>query len=374
MMAYISRGSSLQIKGGLPVVTESDFERYSKSKLVIKDQWASHPATEDRIAALNKLNIRKSEEDYTPANQLFRDVKELQESLTHGMYTHITFPGQVMVETDADFEKHYADEYPQYVYPALFNGYFDRWNPTPGLSGNSAGDADPASLFNDEMSGLAASLQILEGDKATLHQLTIVDHSIKTFDYDGEKYNMDNIYSLKERLDDIIAGNKRQLEENDAKAFAFFRALANGCGELEAWEKKYADYSNAQQQQDEQLEVFNTLVKALAFMHEQHSYENIQQYLVALATPERKFRELLDAILNGDLWQRGIRTVQREIFTKYLASEQKYLTEKGYDNNAVELLYATLRNFPAALAMARDSAKLALLEASAELVKEPAGV
>lgn len=374
MMAYISRSSSLQLRDGLPVVTEAHFERYSKSKLVIKNQWASHPATEDRIAALHKLFIQKTQEDIRPANLLFQDIIAWQEYFTKSLFAGITYPGKVVIEADAVFERNYEKRYPLFVYPALFNGYFDRWHLTPGLSGMSSGTSRPAILFSDAMSAMAASLQILEGDKAVLHELTVVEHCIKTFDYDGVKYNMDNIYSLTERLDGIIADHRRRLEENDGKAIALFRSLAVSRGEGNEWEAKYAFYSTAQQQHEALLGAFNALVQSIWFMREPHAFAQIQLRLPDIAHPERQFRKQLGSMLTEEVWRVAMRPEQQGTFIRYLANDHVYFTEKGYDKYAISLLFNTLEYFPAVLAAGRDGAKLRLLEACADIVAQPARV
>ncbi|MGX5817064.1 M48 family metalloprotease [Chitinophaga lutea] len=374
MMAYVSSASSLEIKGGLPQVTEAHFERYNKSKLVIKDQWASHPSTEDRIAALNRLNIRKEEEDFEPANHIFQDIRSRQESFTKDIFSAVTYPGEVATEADADFEKHYTEEHPVYRYPEMFNGYYDRWNPAPGLPESStslSGSETAATFFNDEMSALAASFQILENDKALLHQLTVVEHSIKTFDYDGEKYNMDNIYSLMERLDGIIAANRRRLQENDAAAFAWFRSLAADRGMLASWEDTFRAYGATQQLQEERLPVFNKLIEAISFMQEQHAYAQIDIRMRDVHAPEQAFRQVLSAMLSEDVWQKAIRPSQREVFTKYLSKDWVYFTETKYDDDAVDTLYGTLRAFPVAIYAGCEAAKVTWLESCAELAGEP---
>ena len=39
----------------------SQHGKFNKSKIVIKDQWASHPTTEERVLALEKINKLRAE-------------------------------------------------------------------------------------------------------------------------------------------------------------------------------------------------------------------------------------------------------------------------------------------------------------------------
>lgn len=59
VMNFLAKDSQLNYKYNLPLVTQEDASLFNKSKLVLSNQWASHPSTKDRIARLNKLNIIK---------------------------------------------------------------------------------------------------------------------------------------------------------------------------------------------------------------------------------------------------------------------------------------------------------------------------
>ena len=58
-MNYLATQSNLSFKNNLPIVSETELNKYNKTKLVIKNQWASHPSTEERIRALELTNIHK---------------------------------------------------------------------------------------------------------------------------------------------------------------------------------------------------------------------------------------------------------------------------------------------------------------------------
>lgn len=46
-MRHLADDSHLAYLGDLPIVTPEEMTRFNKSKLEIKNQWASHPSTEE---------------------------------------------------------------------------------------------------------------------------------------------------------------------------------------------------------------------------------------------------------------------------------------------------------------------------------------
>src|SRR5690606_2471269 len=56
VMNFLAAQNEIPLRHNLPQVLTEEIGRFQKSKLVIKDQWASHPSTEERIARLDRLN------------------------------------------------------------------------------------------------------------------------------------------------------------------------------------------------------------------------------------------------------------------------------------------------------------------------------
>ena len=55
VMNYLAKEQDIKLEGNLPQVDINYMSKYNKSKLIIKNQWASHPSNEDRVEALKKL-------------------------------------------------------------------------------------------------------------------------------------------------------------------------------------------------------------------------------------------------------------------------------------------------------------------------------
>ncbi len=83
--------ANMQFVDGLPNATTDDLYRYNKSKLVIKNQWASHPSTEDRINAVMAGQYPLGEDDGQPATTLFSNIENLQAVVTDLLFANVTY-------------------------------------------------------------------------------------------------------------------------------------------------------------------------------------------------------------------------------------------------------------------------------------------
>lgn len=370
MLTYLSASTGAKVVAGLPMLTADHLERYSQSKLVIKNQWASHPSEKDRINALRAVNVSKAEDDGQPGNSIFQDAGKWQEAFTTRIFGSMEYPGPVMQEDLATFKQAYGQQNPLFIFPAVFNGYYDQWNPSPAPSPAAVTAMEvktPATLFSDDLVNLALSLNSLESDKALLHQLMVQEHDIKTFDYDGVRYSMDNVYELIARLDADMLQHRATLKANDDAVYAWLYHQAAGRGAGEELAQRYETYSHVERQLESRRANFDACVDAVKFMSERMAFAQIKLNLVSLAEPERNFKAQLAAMLEEEAYQQVLQPEQLELIKNYLQVEQVYFSDDKYDNAVVELLHDVLRGYLGLLERGAQSAKLSLLEFCAEL-------
>jgi len=364
MMEYLATNRGLTFEAGLPVVTEAYYDRYNKSKLVIKDQWASHPTTEERIAALHQLNKQKEAGQPIPGNVIFSNAEQRQKELTARIYRDITFPATPVLEEVAAFKAAYQQEYPLYQPPAIFNGYYDRWDPSLLTQDEETiATKTPAVLFGDEMVQTAYSITLLTNDQELLHQLTVVNHQIKTFDYDGVKYTMDDIYPLIKKIEDNIAHQYAILKANDAAIYSYFHQL-----DPTRWEKLYGIYTDTSKRVEAREKCYTRLVKAIKFMTDHRQITEIEQWMVGVKEPEQDFKAQLSSMLKEVAYQQVLLPDQIALFSEYIANDKPYFQDSAYDETAVELLFRTLQAFPKILETGCRNAKLELLNIGAEMM------
>src|SRR5690606_32966670 len=113
VMQQLAQEHALPLVDGLPQVDANSFARYNKARVVVKDQWASHPSTDDREKHLRSLNIT------TPvvtesAWSLFSNVEELQQRVTAKLYSGLAFERPPQMLDIHNFRQRYQLEVDRY--------------------------------------------------------------------------------------------------------------------------------------------------------------------------------------------------------------------------------------------------------------------
>jgi Peptidase family M48 len=99
----------LTIEHEIPVVNDKFLSENNASRVNFKDQWASHPATNDRVEHLNKLGVAAALIT-EPAWVLFENKDDLQLRLTQKIYENVVKDKEVVTIGVHEFEeKLYAD-------------------------------------------------------------------------------------------------------------------------------------------------------------------------------------------------------------------------------------------------------------------------
>ncbi|MNQ81475.1 heat shock protein HtpX [compost metagenome] len=229
IMDMLAEDIGLAFVSGLPNVTDEHLNRYNKSKLVIKNQWASHPSTEDRIAAISNGNFPEGEESGEAASVLFADIEHLQFVVTTKLFSNVVYKGEVSADDYNNFEVDFKEEFERKGFPKLFNGYYDNYNPTK-IDLEQSTVSETAITFeqlyaNEKIDALYSSFS-LEADINTLKQIQTEETGIKSFEYDGVKYQKYEISDLLPKLETELNDIKTSTSVNDVIIHEYFKKKA----------------------------------------------------------------------------------------------------------------------------------------------------
>ena len=217
---------NLPLENATPVPDEAFFKNFQLHKVNIKNQWASHPAREEREAHLQQLNVT-AEKDGRPAWVIFNDAETLQKKLTQQLYKTIPDQHEKEVLNAAAFKERFLNEVASLRLPEEYNGFYDdRQMPEMDIEAVCNRPKDNTVsfeiLFSDEICGLIRSLAGNEYDAVLLKAIADKQIDSKTFDYDGEKMERAAAPGLLEKLNEKIAAQKEQLQQHEEKILSFF--------------------------------------------------------------------------------------------------------------------------------------------------------
>jgi len=374
VLGFLAKENKLPLVNGLPHVDVEHRRIYNKSRLVIKDQWASHPDIEDRVERLRKYVIKSEIDSGKHAAQIFRNLEALHIRATARLFDQVVYPGPVVCLSEQQFIENFVKEYSENTFHQLFNAYYDHRNPV--FSENGSTDAnipgDLAEMFGSEPVSLAYTFIALENDMNSLNLISQGGLKLVSFDYAGKKYAPGDCVRLMADLSKELLEVQRQLDENDSKVYRYFHNLAAQQGRTDEFKEMYAAFLRMNEKWDEYSAVYINMVNASLFVHQPASVHVINASMSALKKEELLYRENLVLLLNDPDYQSVMKSDARGIFAHYLSKDWLYYYQPHYYEQALTVLFESLEAYKTVLSGAYFAAKKALLDYKANLFREQA--
>lgn len=348
VMKFIAQENSIPFKNNLPLVSELELNKYNKSKLNIKDQWASHPSTEERIRALEKLNIVKEFSRDLPAIQLFSNPKQLEESITQKMFSNVQFQDATTPLSEEEFIAEFQKTYLDNSFPKLYNGYYDNKNPLVfELDSIQEFKVDESfeTLFSKEMVDVIYDFVGLENDKNVLKAIQTKEIDVKTFDYEGQKFKSKDAQLLISQIETEIEKATITIKEHDIKIYKFFFSLAIQHGKEAELNVLYADLFQHDKEFESKFEFYNLMIKKLNFISVVTPYQQIESNFDNLIPHEKFLKTELKRVLESKILEKDITPTIKESLEKYIHHDLEYFKDEVYLDENLKLLFDGINYF-----------------------------
>lgn len=328
----------------LPVVDELYFNSGAKSRVNFKNQWASHPAREDREAHLRGLNVA-GDTRHEPAWVLFRNAEELQELLTAKIYETVEKPTNAVSFRATEFEEKFHQEKHKYQLPEVYEGFYDAREFTmldiQQLSANAPtfSRQDFNSIFNADNAGLTKQIEYLEADIQTVESIRKKEVDVKSFDFDGEKYGRASAGEVVEKLKAELETLRNKQKELDEKAFQFFYALAAEQGAGQQLLKEYETLLAWRKRVDVFYEGCNEVLQLIQPLYTASNMTSDMAFnMVARLKEEHepRFKERLKALQEDGVFKSD--PEHDALVTKFLQSNYHYIAETSFFQNEFDEL------------------------------------
>lgn len=352
VLNFLGKENGLPVVNQFPMVSLEQLNRYNKSKLVITDQWASHPSTEDRIKRLEQLGLQPNQEDLRPASAVFSSIEAHQQLLTKKVFSTVVYSKPTTELPIQNFATDYTKNYHKRRFSPIFNGYFDSQNlltQLPDEPSNFAPNRNLDELFGAKMLETLSNTTALGYDLIILKQIAEDQTSIKTFDYDGVKYTVSDLEQLLPSLEKELGELKAKVEENDRAIYHYFHNLATQKGEIEQFNAVYRSFIEFDRWSDDAMEISGKLSDSLQFIQETTPFETITENLITAAKIEVDFKQHIEKLLDFSFVETELSPQMKESFKKYLSKTWNYFTQPSYDDEALNVLFDAIRNFNTAV-------------------------
>lgn len=350
VMLLQAAGAGLPMKNGLPLVCMEFLSRFNKSKLVIKDQWASHPSTPERVSRLKKLNIEKITPDDRLAFALFRDPERLQEQLTDFLFSSVTYTNPEVYVDNEEFMRLYSEEVAAGTFGELFCGYYEYKTPSPldvdqmvnqGIDqGVSIDDLFAAEAVDRVYTSIA-----LEKDIQDLNQIIDREIVVKSFDYAGKKYVAEQAKQLSSELEIKLKEVQEEIVQNDTRIYLYFLSKAMLVGKEDELKRLYARLQDVEKDYDHKFESYVRMINGTMFIYEVTSFHVIEQNFKSLLHVETDFKHQINDILQNTNYQPDLSPEMKEGFTNYLSKEWEYFSYPEYNDPSLSFLFQVMNDY-----------------------------
>lgn len=369
IMDTLAQDTGVDFVNGMPQVTKEYLNHYNKSKLVIKNQWASHPSTEDRVEAITAGHFPQGDDNGEPASVLFGKVDELQASVTALLFANVEYKGQVTFDEIEGFIADYQENFKAGSFPKAFNGYYNNYNP-------SKFDVEQSTLTEtiltfDELFGadkvdMIYSAVCLETDILTIKQIHEGDTEIKTFEYDGVKYVKTDIYELLPKLEKELLDIRTALTVNDESIYHYFKQEAAKNSSRDYFIAKYQTFLEFDKTYDEALSIYNKVADDTRFMQYTTPFVEIEENLSRFVTTEEQLKAQMERLLA--LPYANIDVALKEKVDAYLSKQTLvYFGGNTYNDDELDILFGAANAFKEILYQNYFEVKKSLLEEMARL-------
>ncbi len=372
VMNLVAKDSDLAIEHNLPVITTDFGDKFNKSKLVVKDQWASHPSTKDRVANLEATGFTAESIDNAPAIDFFANGELLQTKLTDTLFQHVDYENHVSIIPYDEFKDEYHEDFVEKSFPKVFNGYYDTKNiepfdlPSTDLATKNASIEE---LFADDKIEMVLTLMALQNDIETLKQIRNKQFPTNTFDYDGKKYKRIQSKDLIVKLQSELDNTRNQIKNNDIEIYKTFKRLEESKKNTNKLEQLYTTFFKFAATFDDEYAVYENLTNDLQFISHTTDLDEIRSNFRRLQYRENSLRDALIKILEDEKYNDLLTSDEKEIFELYTSKKWTYFGLQTYYDESLEVLFGALNNYAAVLSRRFFEIKLTLLKYQASLIE-----
>lgn len=366
VMHNLAETIGIETVEGLPHVTPELIDQLNQSKIVIKDQWASHPSTTERSNRLRALDLPATP-DYKPAWDLFINQEKWQERMSNKLFEAIEY-AQPTEDIDLPaFNNLYFKDADKFAFNKKYNGFYDNRTISPFDIHKAIEEFTTSTFKNLEdifdknvntkiyaINGLSRDINVLEAIQND--QLVV-----KNFDYDGLKYKKNDTFRLLKKLRKELELKTKALEIFETKIFQHFYALALPQGKQSALVAKYEILFSLIKETEGDVALYVDIMNALQFVNETTPYDEIRNNLIKVAQKEIIITKRIRHILADEKYQMVLSKERRAALEKYVSEDWIYFEKNQYDDNALEVLFEGMHCFFYASTEANLEAKRDLL-------------
>lgn len=222
--SFLASHNKISVQDGSPNITDEDIENnIVKSRVNIKDQWASHPTLKEREQNIAKVNI-EAELNTNSAWTIFTNPDGVKKEITSNLYK-IGFPNVEFKSLEEnEFQDFVQAEINKYKISEYYNGFYeDRYLSTFEVKDLVNFDSAKGfeEIYSKENVEKIKRLESNKVDLEVLKQISLKQIQTKYFEFDSKKYKRKDAGILINSLKKEIEEEEQFVIEIDKNSFIY---------------------------------------------------------------------------------------------------------------------------------------------------------
>lgn len=368
---FLAKENNIEIKNNLPQISIYDLNKFNKSKLVVIDQWSSHPSTEDRITMLERTGLTNSNLNDDPANLLFTNIEKTQIGLTHKIFKEVIYSGESSILSFDVFQSNFKEDFLKNTFSKIYNGYYNDKNPLffePNNIIQNNKHIKFEDLFSESMVDAVYTAISIQRDIETIKRIYDNTFDVNTFDYDGVKYTKKDCNGLLSKLEKELEVLNEKIKINDIEIFQYFRSQEQKANLNPSLENMYNHFFHVDKEFTAKYDVYNLLSNDLHFLSYTTPIDQIKANFIKIEPLEERLKNEITEILENQDYHDEVTKEIRDNFELYLSKKWQYFGNEEFFENNIEMLFSVMNNYVFLLSRRYFLIKQKLLNYQLELI------
>lgn len=347
LIQLLAERQNVPFENGFPMIGSEQGNQLGGSRIVVKDQWASHPTMEDREHALRKLNIM-AKVSHESAWLLFTDAAGMQIEQTRKIYDEAVFSGEPRLLNVNEF----AVRYKQFLGLRSFNpeykGYYDNRYVT-SFDPLLTGAPEPLlleELFDDRYIRLPQTTSSLEADIFMLDSIAIKGSGYRSFDFDGSRHDINDAEEVRRQLNAELEQSRITLAEHDQRIYSVARENALHEGKEKVLDDAFKSMFKQASLNKNDIEIYNDLMQEISKAYNRLPFDDIKLLVLTIIKKEKEVKRRLQEFVDDDnVRKMNVFKDHAEMIGVFLDSNHVYFTGEKYLDEELNILIQACNAF-----------------------------
>ena len=193
------------------------------------------------------------------------------------------------------------------------------------------------------------------------------DANIKTFDYDGQRYSLEDCNNLIGVVEQDLKELQAKMNEHDKTICTYFFKLAQQQGKEQMLLQKYNSFDAINEDYQRRFDLYLATINGTSFVQYTNPYDTIESNFAALAPTEKNLKDEMARLLQDVDHLPQITSEIKDSLEKYCSLTTNYFTRPSYNDDALKIMYAAVGNYHTVISDTLFVVKQSLLEYQAGL-------